>query len=270
MWIATLIAVAALAAALQPASAAHATPGTPVANLEMLTLEGGRAKLSADVDANVLVFLRPDQDRSSSAIREFARCQHELAGRSIRWTVIVSAASATPALGSVLRDSGFAAQVLLDSGDALYGSLGLDLHPVVLVLGRDQKLAAYEPFRALDYCTVVSARIRHLLREITDTELNLVLDPPKATQGGIEQVARRYRALADTQFRNKDYDKALDNVRKALLRAPELVAAHVLLGEIMLAQGRGSDAVAAFRQALALDAGNAEAQAGLQRSQAGR
>jgi tetratricopeptide (TPR) repeat protein len=269
MKIAALIALTGLVAAFQPASAAHATPGTPVANLEMPTLEGGKAKLSADVDANVLVFLRPDQDRSSSAIRELARCQRDLAGKSIRWVVIVSASTATPALSSLLRDSGFAAQVLLDGGDTLYGSLGLDLHPVVLVLGRDQKLAAYEPFRALDYCAIVSARIRHLLREISDAELNLVLDPPKATQGGSEQVARRYRAFADMQFRNKDYDKALDSVRKSLARDPLLVAAHVLLGEILLAQGKNTEAASAFRHALTLDSSNAAAREGLQRCQAG-
>lgn len=258
------LALVALAVVLQPARAAHAAVGTTVASAELPTLEGGKAPLTGGVDANVLVFFRPGQDRSVGALRELARCQKELAGKSVRWVGVVSGSTATPTAAALLQDSGLAAPLLVDQGDALYGSLGLDLHPVVVIVGRDQKLAAYEPFRALDYCPVISARIRHLLHEISDAELAAVLDPPKATQGGAEQVARRYRAFAETQFKNKDYDKALGSVRKSLERDPLLAPAHALLGQILQAQGNCVDALPAFKQALAIDAGNALALDGLE------
>jgi len=268
--IAVLLALVGLLAVFQPASAAHAAIGTPVANAEMPTLGGGKAQLTGSVDANVLVFFRPDQERSAGALRELARCQKELAGKSVRWVAVVSGSTATPAAAALLLDNGFAAPLLVDNGDALYGSLGLDLHPVVVIVGRDQKLAAYEPFRALDYCPVISARVRHLLHEISDAELAAVLDPPKATQGGAEQVARRYRAFAETQFKNKDYDKALDSVRKSLAKDPLLASAHALLGQILLAQGNCADAVPAFNQALLLDAASTSAKEGLERCKSAR
>lgn len=270
MKIAALLVLVGLVAVFQPARAAHAAIGTAVAGTEMPTLEGGKAQLLGSVDANVLVFFRPDQERSLGALRELARCQQEFAGKSVRWLALVSGSAAPPAVAALMRDTAFAAPVLVDDGDALYGSLGLDLHPVVVIVGRDQKLAAFEPFRALDYCPVIGARIRHVLHEISDAQLGLVLDPPKATQGGSEQVARRYRAFAEAQFKNKDYDKALDSVRKSLAKDPLLAPAHALLGQILSAQGNCAEAVPAFTQALALDANSGVAREGLERCKSAR
>jgi hypothetical protein len=270
MNIAALLVLVGLVTVFQPASAAHAAIGTPVASTEMPTLEGGKAQVMGNVEANVLVFFRPDQPRSAGALRELARCQKDFAGKSVRWVAVVPSSASLPGVMTLMRDTSFAAPVLLDNGDALYGSLGLDLHPVVVIVGRGQKLAAFEPFRVLDYCTVISARIRHVLREISDAELGAVLDPPKATQGGNEQVARRYRAFAEVQFKNKDYDKALDSVRKGLTKDPLLAPAHALLGQILLAQGNCADAVPAFNQALLLDGASTAAREGLERCKSAR
>jgi len=170
----------------------------------------------------------------------------------------------------MLRATRFAATVLVDSGDALYASLGLALHPVLVIVGRDHKLAAFEPFRSVDFCALVSARIRYMLREISDDELNRALAPPRAADGGDSQVARRYRAFAAALFKDKSYDKAMENVRKSLERDPQLASAHALMGEILLAQDNCADAIPAFDKALALDAANAQAKEGLQRCKAGR
>jgi tetratricopeptide (TPR) repeat protein len=183
---------------------------------------------------------------------------------------VVSGSAPADSVATMMRDSRFAAPVLVDAGDALYASLGLALHPVVVVVGRDKKLAAFEPFRAVDFCPVVSARIRHVLREISDDELAAALAPPKATQGGNGQVARRYRAFAEALFKDKSYDKALENVRKSLDKDPMLAPAHALLGQILLAQERCADAIPAFDQALALEPDNASAREGLARCKAGR
>ena len=164
-----------------------------VPNAQMPTLEGGKAQVLASVEANVLVFLRPNQQRSLSALHELAQCQNQFAGKSVRWLVIVSSSAPADGVASLMHDTLFAAPVLIDSGDVLYASLGLALHPAVVIVGRDQKLLAFEPFRSVNYCSVVSARIRHLLREITDDELRQVLDPPRATQGGSDQVAQFFR-----------------------------------------------------------------------------
>ena len=255
---------------LHSASAAHAAVGTSVANAEMPTLGGGKAQVLGNVEADVLVFFRPNQERSSGALRELAQCQTGFTGKSVRWVAIVSSSAPAESVTALLRDTGFAAPVLVDSGDALYGSLGLALHPVVVIVGRDRKLAAFEPFRSVDFCSIISARIRHVLREISDTELSNVVAPPKSTQGGSDQVARRYRAFAEALFKDKNYDKALENVRKSLDQDPLLAPAHALLGQILFAQGNCADAVPAFQKALAIDAASAAASEGLEQCKSAR
>ena len=253
-----------------PASAVHAAVGTPVANAEMPTADGAKANVLRAVEVNVLVFFRPKQERSLEALRELAQCQKAFAGKSVHWSAIASASASAESAAVLVRESGFAAPVLIDTGDVLYGSLGLALHPVVVMVNREGKLAAFEPFRAVNFCTVVSARLRHLLREISDEELRLALDPPKATQGGNDQVAKRYRAFAEVQFKSGNLEKALANARKSIAKDPAQAPAQALLGQILAAQGNCADAVPAFDTALALDAANAVAREGIERCRAAR
>lgn len=265
-----LIALLGSVAGFHPATAAHAAIGTAVANAEMPTLDGGKAQALGNTEANVLVFFRPNQERSRGALRELVQCQQELSGKSVRWVAVVSNSAPAESAMAMVRDTRFAAPVLVDGGDAFYGSLGLALHPVVVIVDRDHKLAAFEPFRSVDFCSVVGARIRHLLREISDDELRRALAPPKSIEGGNGQVARRYRAFAEALFNDQKYDKALENVRKSLDKDPLLAPANALMGEILLAQGNCADAVPAFNKALAIDAANAAAKQGLERCKAAR
>lgn len=259
-----LLAFVAGASHFDSAWAVHAAVGTPVSNAEMPLLGGGKAFPLRDVEASVLVFFRPNQPRSLAALRELAQCQTGFAGKSVHWTSVISGSAPADSVPATLRDTGFAAPVLVDREDTLYGSLGLALHPVVVIVGRDQKLAAFEPYRAVDFCAVVGARIRHLLREISDADLDSALNPPKSSQGGDAQVARRYRAFAEVLFKSKNYEAALQNVRKSLDKDPQLAPAHALLGKILAAQGNCAEAIAAFRQALVIDTSNAEAKEGLE------
>ena len=267
-----VVAATALAALswLHPAFAVHAAIGTPVANLEMPLAEGGKAFALKDVEANVLVFFRPNQDRSVAALRELARCQAEFSGKSVHWAGIVSGSAALERATTMLRDAGFTGPLLQDTGDQLYGSLGLALHPVVVIIGRDRKLAAFEPFRSVDFCPVVSARIHFLLHEMSDQQLQEALAPAKSTQGGAEQAARRYAALAEALLRDQKYDKALESARKSLERDATAAPAHALLGRILAAQGNCAEAVHAFEQALAIDAASTSARDGLASCKSGR
>lgn len=221
--------------------------------------------LLRDVDANVLVFFRPNQERSSSGLKELAGCQKELASKSIAWTAIVSDSVPVKSAAALIRESGIDAPVVRDSGDSVYGGLGIALHPVVVIVGRNGRLAAFEPFRSVNYCAVVKARIRRMLNEISEDELQNVLNPPKAQEGGNGQVARRYRAFAEALFRAKNYEKALQNVRTSLEKDPDQAPAHALLGDILSAQGRCEEAVPAYGKALELDASDLRARDGMTR-----
>ncbi len=264
------IAVLAFLFSLHPASATRAAIGTPVSNAEMPTADGDKTQVLQPVEANVLVFFRPNQERSSGALKELAQCQKAFAAKSVRWAAVVSSSVPAETAAGMVRDAGFVAPVLMDTGDALYGSLGLALHPVVVIIDKENRLAAFEPFRSMNYCSVVSAHLRHVLREISDEELRQALDPPKAAEGGNGQVARRYRAFAEVLLKSGNLDKALENARKSVERDPALAAGHALIGEVLRAQGNCDDAIPAFDQALALDAGSASAREGRKRCKPAR
>lgn len=250
--------------ALHAAWAAHAAVGTPVPDVEFATVQGPIARVLGD-GVSVLVFFRVNQERSGAALRELAQCRKGMEGKPVRWVGLVSDSVPAASAAALARDAGFDVPLLVDRGDELYGRLGLALHPVVVIVGRDRTLAAFEPFRSVDFCTVVAARVRHALGEIGDAELQAALEPPKSQEGGDAQVAARYRALAQMQLKSGNLDKALDSTQRSLEKAPKVAASTLLLGEILVAQGRCAEATAAFRDALALDPGNTSAKAGLER-----
>jgi tetratricopeptide (TPR) repeat protein len=267
---AVCVALPALLFCLHPARAEHAAIGTAVGNAEMPTADGGKAQVLQPAEVNVLVFFRPNQQRSLSALQTLAQCRKAFAGKPVRWTAVVSATVPTETALAMVRDTGFATPVLVDTGDALYARLGLALHPVTVIVDRNDKLAAFEPFRSVNYCSVVSAHLRHVLREISDEELRSALDPPRSAEGGTAQGARRYLALAEALLKSGSLDKALESARKSVERDPALAAGHALIGQILRAQQNCADAIPAFDAALALDAANPSARLGIDGCKSGR
>ncbi|MDD5029983.1 MAG: tetratricopeptide repeat protein [Rhodoferax sp.] len=236
------------------AASAHADIGTPVANLEMATLQGSKLPLLAESGSTVLFFFRPRQERSRTALQDLEPCLKEFAGKSLRLVGVVSGSVALPDVSALVQETGFTAPVMIDAGDALYGSLALAMHPVVAVIGPDHKLAAFEPYRTIDFCAVLRSRLHLLLGDISESQMQRTLSPERASEGGQTQLARRYRAMAAMLFNSKNYDKALASVRQSLAHDPNLASAQTLLGQILAAQGHCAQAQAAFQQALALDA----------------
>lgn len=232
---------------------AHAQVGTPVEDMELPALDGGKAHVIAEVAANVIVFVRPGQSRSLGALKEFAACRKALEGKSVRWAAIVSGAASKESVTAMVRESQVAMPLLIDEGDVLYGSLELAQHPVTVIIGADRKVAAVEPLRTINYCAIVTAHVRHVLREISDEELQHALAPPKAEAGGDAQVALRYRALAAALFKSGNYAKAIENVRRSLEKDPGRAATYVLLGDILAAQGDCAEANHAYRKAREID-----------------
>lgn len=242
------------AIAFDTAPAAHAAVGTPVPNTRLPTLTGGTEDLLANAPVTVLVFVRPRQERSEAALRELASCRRENVGAAAQWRAVVSSNAPPQDAAELVRESAFESPVLVDTGDSVYGSLGIALHPVVVIVGPDRTLAAFEAYRSIDYCAVVRARIRHALREISDEEMRAVLEPAPAVDGGAAQAARRYRALAQRQLDAGNAQRALENARRAVEKAPADATSHALTGDSLRALGRCGEATQAYARALAIDA----------------
>ncbi len=256
------LALAGLLAAAQ-AVAAQPPPGTVIEQVELARLGGGTATLLGKGTTSVIVFVRPGQDHSRDALAMMAECEKKFAGKPVHWAALVSDSADTAVATADVKASGIAMPVLIDKGDLQYAALKVILHPVVIIVDKQNHLAAYVPYQRIDYCHVVEAQLAHVLGELDDAGLDAVLHPPPSTQGGDASVALRQLHMGQKHLEAKRYDQAAVAANKALTHDPTMVAAHVLLGQALQAQGDCKGARAAFEHALALDKNSTAAQDGL-------
>lgn len=254
-----------LAWAFGPATArafSNVDVGGRIADEELRTLDGGKHRLLAKgAKVNVLLFFRPEQDHSTDTLADMAACEREFAGKPVHWVGIVSSSYAPEEVRAVVAETGIRMPVLVDEGDALYGRLGVRLHPAIGVVDGVGKLAAYEPFREINYCERVKARIRLLLGEIGQAEWDAIDNPAASVTRSDDGVARRHTNYARMLLKVGKYDQALGEIQQSLGIVPT-ADAYAIQGQILVAQKKCPEALRAFAAALKIDPANAVAQEG--------
>lgn len=249
------------------ASAAPATlPSAPaLAAATLPGLDGGTEELQPrGADASVLVFLRPEHERSQAMLADVARCQERLAGKRVRWLGVVPDGTDAASVRADVARAGARLALAVDRGDAVYDALGLRMRPVVLVLSKGRAISGVEPFHAVDGCELLTVRVLRALGEATDADVARAAAPERSAlpgDGDPTLVARRNLHLGEKLLAAGIYAKAHEQVRKALEVAP-LADAWALEGEIFAAEQRCADARRAFAAALSLDPQQARAIAG--------
>ncbi len=232
---------------------ANVQVGETVENASLKTLDGKRHDLLAKKAlANVFIFFRPKQDHSVDTLKWMAECEKEFASKPVHWVAIVSDTWALEDVKATVDEAKINMPVLVDEGDALYGKLGVRLHPVIGIVDAKGKLTAYEPFREINYCDRLRADIRYTLGEITLADVEKVDNPEKATTRTEEGVAKRHLNFAKQLLRIQMPDKALEEVKKSLEHFPT-AAGWALQGKILVSQGHCADALPAFDAALKID-----------------
>jgi tetratricopeptide (TPR) repeat protein len=258
--------VAATLVVSRPFAHAVAMTGSPVKDAELRSLAGPsepvlRAKARAR--ATVLVFFRTGQERSASALKELARCEKELAGKPVRWVALVSAVEAPAAVKAEVAAAGIAMPVLFDEQDAFYQQLEIRQHPAVVFLDAAWRVVAAEAFRQVDFCDVVKTRVRFLLGEASQAELDAALNPPTSALPGQDPMKK---AMRDVNMARKlldmaVYDGAIQACQKALAVAP-VAEAYAVMGDAYRKQGDCPAARKAYASALQLKADEPQALGG--------
>lgn len=239
----------------------HAQPGTLIHDFELNSLAGGKEHLFGGGELNAILYFRPGQEFSVMALREVAAVHKELADRPIHWTAVVSGHTPTSDALAEMQQAGLAMPVLVDEGDHLYGQLGVAQLPVIVLCDKQHRLAAFESFRKVNYHAVVRARLRFLLKEISEQELAAVLNPPVAITDSEEAAAHRRLTLATKLLHDGKYEAALNSVAVSLERNPT-AEAYLLRGDILTAQGKCAEAASAYAEALKLSPANERAKTG--------
>lgn len=228
---------------LAPATAAgfrEAAVGDVVKNRRMPTLDGRTEQLLAPGKVNVFVFFRAGQDHSAEALAQMAELEAELAPKAVRFVAVVSAGEPRDDVRAMVRDAAIRMPVLLDEGDALYGELGVSLHPSIGITDAAQRLAAYQPFRKVNLQDLVRARVQRALGEIGDAQLAAVLDPPPAPIAVNRSHARVN--LARKLLAAGAVEAALQSAQRAAALEPESGEAHGVLAEALARSGKCDEA----------------------------
>jgi Flp pilus assembly protein TadD len=124
--------------------------------------------------------------------------------------------------------------VLVDQDDALYGELGVALHPSIGIADERHRLAAYQPYRRINLLDAVRARIQVVLGELTPAQLAAILDPP-AQSVAVNRALARVN-LARALLAAGDVDGAIQSARAAVALEPAVAENPAVLAE-MLARG---------------------------------
>lgn len=228
-------------------------PGDTLENVELKALEGSPKPYLQKDKVNVFLFFTAGQKFSTNTLANFGLAEKELEGKPIYWVAIVSDRSPLEAIKAEVEGAKTSATILIDVDDELYGKLGVALTPVIGIADKDFKLMAYLPFTKIGYSDQLKAWVRRVNGEITEEELQAVLQPERAQEGGEEQKARRFLKLGERMLKAEDFDKALANADKALGHDAKSAPAHALKGAALAGKGNCKDALGSFEAALAID-----------------
>jgi peroxiredoxin len=226
--------------------------GAPIQNRKMPTLDGKTESLLGTARANVFVFFRSGQDHSEQALRQMAALEKELAAKPVRFVGIVSSDDPRDAVAAMVRESGVKMPVLVDEKDALYGELGVVLHPSIGIADAQHKLAGYQPFRKLNLLDATRGRIQLVLGEITEAQLAAVLDPPSAPVA-VNRAHARVK-LARTLLVAGAVDAAIQSARAAVALDPAVAENHAVLAETLARGGKCDEAAREAAEARKIDA----------------
>lgn len=252
------LALLGLLALLPPTARARAESGTAVPDLTLPVLGGGKAPLlSTQVKANVVLFFRTGQERSTDALKQMAACEKEFSGKPIHWAAVVSSSEQPADVKAAVAESGIQMPVLVDEGDKLYDQLQIRMHPMIGIFDGQRRVAAMEPYRHINYCDVVKTRIRVLLGEATLADLEKALNPEQSPLPGTDPMKKALRDvnLARRYVELGDYELAVKQAGRALEVAP-VGQAFVVMGEAYARMGKCKEALRALDQAARLDPKN--------------
>ncbi len=229
--------------------------GEPLPDLQLVTIDGPLERYLGPTEtrASVFAFIKAHHKHSEHLIAQWQELQSSFAGQGVHWVLIISdrhEAELTAPWDSLAPGS----TVLIDSGDQLYGQLGVALTPTVGIADQDGVLQAFLPYRQINYPAIISAHVRKVLGTITPEEMEKLLNPSGGAKDTQRAGAKRKIKLSRMLLKRGRLEGALSQVESALAECPELKEGYLLLAEIHSAAGRTDEAKLATERADSLAA----------------
>ncbi len=237
--------------------------GSKVPNPSLAGLDGVEQSLVDPHGVTAFIFFHPQQEHSLEVLRALADLQGEMKDADIHWVGVVSDRFPSETVASVLAESGADLEVLIDSGDRLYGEMGVRLYPTMGIADSGGMLRASLPYTKVNYMGALQAHLRHALGQTDDATLDLALHPTSIDVGSHEAEVGRQLKFAQMLWDREKKEKALAKAQEAVEAAPELADPHALVGFFQVEMGNCEDGRENLNRALAIDPDHPKARAAL-------
>jgi tetratricopeptide (TPR) repeat protein len=198
----------------------------------------------------VLVFWRPQQDLSLEALRDVEALLEELGEDRLRVLAVDSARSSAQEVQSALAGQNLSYPVVLDPQRALYGQAGVIVSPTTFLLDADGVLRFKVASRPHQYRQVVRARLRYVLGDIDEAQMDREIEPTVLKIDHELAAAWRMYNLGRRLQSEGKADEAVAMFEKAVSQYPSLGEARCALGFTRLASGDLEAAAGHFQTAL--------------------
>ncbi|HSN15023.1 MAG TPA: hypothetical protein VLT61_10345, partial [Anaeromyxobacteraceae bacterium] len=188
-------------------------------------------------------------------LTQLATLEKEFAGKPVRFVAVTSDSYAREDVEATIREAGIRMPVLIDVGDALYGELGVIMHPVVGLADAKGRLVAYQHFLKINMLDVVRGRVQVALGELSPEQMAALVNPPAAKISlGNRAGAKSRFLLARALLARGNTEKAIENARAGVALDPTFAPVHAILGRALAASGQCAESEHELAEALRLDA----------------
>jgi tetratricopeptide (TPR) repeat protein len=221
-------------------------PGSVMEPFACRTADGTEFRFSAPSDcATILIFVAPHQKRSDRALDDLLSLAAEVidAEHRIQLLVIVSGDAGVDYFENELKDDHASIVLLEDTGDVLWGELGIIVTPTTILVDPDGVVSWTRAGHGFDFSVEAEMNLKSALgiepREATeDAPAEPVSPPPDRSELG-----RRHLRMAQFYARRGDLEQALDEGRRAAGLMPDTPHAQIELARLLCLNGRADEAL---------------------------
>jgi peroxiredoxin len=211
----------------------------------------------------VLLYLSSEQARSQDAMKDIQSLYEHYRRKGIQVLGVTADAGEKESILKMIRKYNLDFPVLVDSERNVYGTYGIRVYPSTVIIDREGKVAYGIPGHSLSYKVKMDGRLRFLLGEISEEELETVMHPQRVVKDEALLKAERRYNLAMTFTRSRLNDQALMMARQSIMAKPDFAKSHILLGFLLLEEREADEAYDAFRKALDITPDSKDAMTGL-------
>jgi tetratricopeptide (TPR) repeat protein len=259
---AAAVAIAAFGPAAGQFLVAQIDKPAPAFALSRLGAEGAVGPATHKGRAVAVIFFRPGQERSETALADLGRVLKELGDKKCAVIAVADTGDEKALEALAARAGDYSFPVVSDPKRAVISAYGPVVLPATGVIDREGVLRFYYPGCDANYARTLKAWLKFAAGDISREEMAKALEARMEQPTGDRAKALRHLELSRRLAAAGLTEKALDECRAALKFDPEVPGGLLDLGYLLLDQATYEEAAMCFEKLLATHPRNVRARIG--------